>query len=277
MSTHESNYFYSHHENMNNYFTTINNYISTVNNSIYYLNRSNDIISNMYNNMDYYYYYSNNYNNNPNYVPIENNRRRRVYNQEQNFENNNEQVNNIRANNEQVNNIGANNEQVNYIGANNEQVNYPENTVENQETIEEREQRINNYYRELSRENLINTIARSITKLKYRDVPNPNDTMCAITQEEFEPDDDVGIIDNCGHIFKYDSLLNWLISHQTCPNCRHSILRDSNLIRYTDTETNERMYLTNSQFRRHVLRRIFGNFSNRNSDGSSNVLSVSFI
>ncbi len=258
MSTHESNYYYSHHENMNNYFTIINNYISTVNNSINYLNRSNDIISNMYNNMDYYYYYySNNYNNNPNYVPIENNRRRRVYNQEQNFENNNEQVN--------------------YIGANNEQVNYPENTVENQETIEEREQRINNYYRELSRENLINTIARSITKLKYRDVPNPNDTMCAITQEEFEPDDDVGIIDNCGHIFKYDSLLNWLISHQTCPNCRHSILRDSNLIRYTDTETNERMYLTNSQFRSHVLRRIFGNFSNRNSDGSSNVLSVSFI
>ena len=262
MSTHESNYYYSHHENMNNYFTIINNYISTVNNSINYLNRSNDIISNMYNNMDYYYYYYysnnyNNYNNNPNYVPIENNRRRRVYNQEQNFENNNEQVN--------------------YIGANNEQVNYPENTVENQETIEEREQRINNYYRELSRENLINTIARSITKLKYRDVPNPNDTMCAITQEEFEPDDDVGIIDNCGHIFKYYSLLNWLISHQTCPNCRHSILRDSNLIRYTDTETNERMYLTNSQFRRHVLRRIFGNFSNRNSDGSSNVLSVSFI
>ena len=101
--------------------------------------------------------------------------------------------------------------------------------------------------------------------------------MCAITQEEFEPDDDVGIIDNCGHIFKYDSLLNWLIRHQSCPNCRHSFLTDTNLIRYTDTETNERLYLTNSQFRRHVLRRVFGNFLNRNSDSSRNVLSVSFI
>ena len=98
--------------------------------------------------------------------------------------------------------------------------------------------------------------------------------MCAITQEEFEPDDDVGIIDNCGHIFKYDSLLNWLIRHQSCPNCRHSVLTDTNLIRYTDTETNERLYLTNSQFRRHVLRRVFGNFLNNNQDGSSNVLSV---
>ena len=37
-----------------NTFNTINNYISTVNNSINYFNRSNEIISNMYTNLDYY-------------------------------------------------------------------------------------------------------------------------------------------------------------------------------------------------------------------------------
>ena len=255
MSNPESNYYYSQDANMNNYFNTINNYISTVNNSINYFNRSNEIISNMYTNMDYYYYW-NNYNcnyNNRNYVPLENNRRRRVYNEEMNVENNNQHEHHAepRVENEEDNN-------------------------QNEETNEEREERINNHYRELSRQNLINAIATNITKLKYRDLPNPIDTMCAITQEEFEPDDDVGIIDNCGHIFKYDSLLNWLIRHQTCPNCRHSVLTDTNLIRYTDTETNERLYLTNSQFRRHVLRQVFGNFLNNNQDGSSNVLSVSF-
>lgn len=255
MSNPESNYYYSQDANMNNYFNTINNYISTVNNSINYFNRSNEIISNMYTNLDYYYYW-NNYNrnyNNRNYVPLENNRRRRVYNEEMNVENNNQHVHHAepRVENEEDNN-------------------------QNEETNEEREERINNHYRELSRQNLINAIATNITKLKYRDLPNPIDNMCAITQEEFEPDDDVGIIDNCGHIFKYDSLLNWLIRHQTCPNCRHSVLTDTNLIRYTDTETNERLYLTNSQFRRHVLRRVFGNFLNNNQDGSSNVLSVSF-
>lgn len=265
MSNTESNYYHSYDQNMNNYFNTINNYISVVNNSITYLNHSNEIISNMYNNLDYYYYYSNNHNtfnntynnNNQNYVPIENNRRRRVYNQEMNVENNNQEVNHTEENNEQVNNS--------------------ETGVENEETDEESHERINNYYRELSRENLINAIARSITKLKYRALENPIDTICAITQEEFEPDDDVAIINNCGHIFKYDSLLNWLINHHTCPNCRHSILTDSNLIRYTDSGTNERLYLTNTQFRRHILRRLFGNFFNNNSNGSRNTLSVSFI
>lgn len=244
MSNPESNYYYSQDVNMNNYFNTINNYIDTINNSINYLNRSNEIISNMYNNLDYYYYYNwnnyNTYNNNPNYVQLENNRRRRVSNEEMNFENS-------------------------------QQVNHTEPRVESQE--ETSEEIINNHYRELSRQNLINAIATNITKIKFRDLPNPTDTMCAITQEDFEQDDDVGIIDNCGHIFKYDSLLNWLIRHQSCPNCRHSILIDTNLIRYTDTETNERLYLTNSQFRRHVLRRVF---VNNNQDSSSNVLSVSF-
>ena len=269
----ELNYYYSNDANMNNYFTTINNYINTLNNSINYFNRSNDIISNMYYNLDYYFYYNWNYynrysnnNNNQNYVSTENNRRRRVNDENMNVENNNEQVNNVepRVENEEQ---GENNEE---LGENNEELG------ENNGNEETREERINNYYRDLSRQNLINAIATNITKLKYRDLENPIDLMCAITQEEFEPDDDVGIIDNCGHIFKYDSLLSWLIRHQTCPNCRHSILADTNLIRYLDTQTNERLYLTSSQFRRHLIRRIFGNIQNRNSDGSRNILSVSF-
>ena len=133
-------------------------------------------------------------------------------------------------------------------------------------------------YREFSRENLINAISSNIIKVKYRDISNPSDTVCAITQEEFEPDDDVGLINNCGHIFNYDSLLNWLIRHQTCPNCRYSVLSNTNLIRYTNTDSDERLYLTNSQFRRHVIRRVLSNFFyNENVDNSRNTLSINYI
>ena len=255
------------------YMNTINNYINTVNNSINYLNRSNVIISNMYNNLNYYYYWnywnntinnnynnsnnSNNNNNSNNYISLENNRRRRLNPQLNTPENNSEEAEN---NSEQAEN-------------NNEEV---ENNNEEAENNNEEEERVNNYYRELSRQNLTNAIVRNIRKLKYRDLSNPIDTVCAITLEEFQPDDDIGLIEHCNHIFKYDSLLNWLIRHQTCPNCRHSILENANLIRYIDTELNERLYLTNRQFRRYLIRRILRIFRNNNSLGSNNLLSVNF-
>ena len=257
MSNQESNYYY-YDENLNNYFSLINNYINTVNNSINCINRSNEIISNMTNNMNYFYNY-NRYYNNRNYVPAQNNRRRRVNNEEINVENNNED----------------NNEDINYtepLFENQEQ----EYNNQNEETNDEREEIINNHYRELSRQNLINAITNNIRKLKFRDLENPIDRMCAITQEDFEPDDDVGIINNCQHIFKFDSLLNWLLRHHSCPNCRYCILTDTNLIRYIDTEINETLYLTNLQFRRYAMRRLFRNLINRNYNGSSNQLMVSF-
>ena len=245
----------------NNYFYTINNYMTLMNNSIYYLNRSNEIISNMQYNLDYYYY--NNVNVDRNYIPLDNDRRRRRLFQQYTGEENH----NDTGETEQILDVETSEET-------------REETSEEitEETREEIEERLNNMYTEFSRENLINAISSNIIKVKYGDICNPVDSICTITQEEFEPDDDVGFINNCGHIFNYDSLLTWLIRHQTCPNCRYSVLSNTNLIRYTDTDSNERLYLTNSQFRRHVIGRVLGNFfNNENVDNSRNTLSINYI
>ena len=78
-------------------------------------------------------------------------------------------------------------------------------------------------------------------------------------------------MESCGHIFKYDALLNWLMRHQTCPNCRHNVLLNTSLIRYTDNTSNEEFFLTQSQFRRHLVRRVFQNFVNANADTTNSV------
>jgi hypothetical protein len=92
--------------------------------------------------------------------------------------------------------------------------------------------------------NLSHVINRNITKIKYSDVFDPIDDVCAITQEEFEPDDIVGVFNNCNHIFNYNDVLNWLVIHQTCPCCRRNIMENSNLISYIG----EHLFLTVTQF-----------------------------
>ena len=235
--------------NNNNYFNTINNYIITLNNSINYLNRSNEIISNMYNNLDYYYYYNwyNNVEQQNNFIPVQNNRRRRI------FQNNTSQSLQIPLYHDSLENTEESQELQELQEAQESQ-----ESQESQDSQESQESQLsNNQFIELSRENLNNVIANNITRLKYSEISNPNDTVCAITQEEFQPNDDVGLINNCGHIFKYTPLLQWLRSHETCPNCRYCILTNSNLIRYRDSHLNQRFYLTSQQFRIHVLDRLF--------------------
>ena len=71
--------------------------------------------------------------------------------------------------------------------------------------------------------------------------------MCAISQDDFENNDDVCKINHCGHIFKKNSIENWLKQNHSCPSCRHNILINSNINKYT--LRNRVYYLTPLQFR----------------------------
>jgi len=53
-----------------------------------------------------------------------------------------------------------------------------------------------------------------------------NETLCPITWDPFEPGQDVLRINNCGHIFGQNALVEWFQSHNVCPVCRSSVRGD---------------------------------------------------
>ena len=66
-------------------------------------------------------------------------------------------------------------------------------------------------------------IEDNVQKMRFGDIANPVNTLCPITREEFVPDDEVGVITHCGHIFNYNAVVSWLSRNFVCPLCRHDI------------------------------------------------------
>ena len=68
-------------------------------------------------------------------------------------------------------------------------------------------------------------ISRNVTNLIWRDISNSTDqNLCPITQEEFNNNDRVSRIDNCGHLFFEDALNTYLTQFDhRCPICRYNI------------------------------------------------------
>ena len=69
----------------------------------------------------------------------------------------------------------------------------------------------------------IDLIENNITREIFGNIENPLNNKCPITQEEFDEDDEVGIIKHCNHIFHYNPLINWIRENYVCPVCRHDI------------------------------------------------------
>ena len=86
--------------------------------------------------------------------------------------------------------------------------------------------------------------------------------------------DTVGVINHCGHVFKYLPLKRWLYRNQTCPNCRYNILSNSDLIEYTNPRTNENMFLYRDEFRYFLAYNITNTIFS-NLDSSNNRFSIS--
>ncbi|KAE8685658.1 RING-H2 finger protein ATL72 [Hibiscus syriacus] len=53
---------------------------------------------------------------------------------------------------------------------------------------------------------------------------NFNSTECSICLGEFEDGEKVRVLPECKHGFHVRCIDTWLVSHSSCPNCRHSLL-----------------------------------------------------
>ena len=66
-------------------------------------------------------------------------------------------------------------------------------------------------------------IRRATTNLLFREISNPSNLLCPITQQPFESNDSVTMIDHCRHIFSRNELAEWFGSNVRCPVCRYDI------------------------------------------------------
>ena len=93
------------------------------------------------------------------------------------------------------------------------------------------------YFEELSLRNLQTIITNNVTECSFCSLCEPLNDSCSITHEDFLPQHKVTKINGCGHIFNSKAINAWLITHQSCPNCRYNILSNSNIISYNVQES----------------------------------------
>ena len=60
-------------------------------------------------------------------------------------------------------------------------------------------------------------------RVRYCDIVSPLNRSCPISLEEFNDNDMVSVIRQCGHIFITDELNTWFRSNCKCPVCRYDI------------------------------------------------------
>lgn len=57
----------------------------------------------------------------------------------------------------------------------------------------------------------------------YSNIERPQNTVCPITRETFNDNDEVTQIIHCGHVFTRTNLYQWFNRSSVCPMCRHDI------------------------------------------------------
>lgn len=57
----------------------------------------------------------------------------------------------------------------------------------------------------------------------YKNINNPFNNICSISQKTFSDNDNIIKINNCKHIFIEEDFLKWYNLHNTCPLCRSYI------------------------------------------------------
>lgn len=76
----------------------------------------------------------------------------------------------------------------------------------------------NNIQNDISNIDMSNNI-NEITYTTFGELDNRNETICPITQEAFNSEDNVVLLD-CGHYFKKDGFMVWARRSRSCPSCR---------------------------------------------------------
>ncbi|XVF37414.1 hypothetical protein REPUB_Repub20aG0005700 [Reevesia pubescens] len=68
----------------------------------------------------------------------------------------------------------------------------------------------------------------------------PSSTECPICLGEFMDGEKVRVLPKCNHGFHVKCIDTWLVSHSSCPNCRHSLLQHDKANIETSQEVNGR-------------------------------------
>ena len=76
-------------------------------------------------------------------------------------------------------------------------------------------------------------IESATRRVRYCDITRPINTQCPISMDDFNDNDMVTVIRQCGHIFQTDHLMNWFRTNCRCPVCRYDI-RDYNSNAFTE-------------------------------------------
>ena len=130
----------------------------------------------------------------------------------------------------------------------NNSASFQANSVNNENSINNENSELTyEYFQEVSLTNLKAIIKNNISECDFSTLCEPLNDSCSITQEEFLPNTRVCIIKNCGHMFNPKAINEWLVNHQTCPNCRYNILTNSNIISYNDQDTNNKFFFNINQ------------------------------
>ena len=68
-----------------------------------------------------------------------------------------------------------------------------------------------------------NQITRATNNTIYSNIENPSNTICPISRDLFNDDDNITQIIPCGHIFSRNNLREWFTRNSGCPMCRYDI------------------------------------------------------
>jgi len=68
--------------------------------------------------------------------------------------------------------------------------------------------------------NIVTNVSQVTEELIFSNINDPYTTVCPISLETFEPNDQILRINRCQHYFKKNSLLYWFRLSKLCPVCR---------------------------------------------------------
>ena len=78
---------------------------------------------------------------------------------------------------------------------------------------------------------LADEVVKALPLVRYKDMvselleqSSSEDLECPVCLAPFEADDNLRLLPGCNHVFHYDCIAAWFLSHITCPLCRASLL-----------------------------------------------------
>jgi hypothetical protein len=110
--------------------------------------------------------------------------------------------------------------------------------------------------------------------IRYRDIENPLAEFCPISLEEFNDDDEVRQILQCGHIFHQNQFQQWFDTNSRCPICRYDI---RNYIPLNNNNNDQTSRQSTSEANEQNVRDQTSRQSNRNNLDTSSTLPISNI